>query len=269
MRTRLSAARVALVVCGVLAAPAAGAQPAFGFAEAEDWTLAVSVARANPAIHGDLSLGEDLGATPIDVDDMLDLDSSDTWAGRAELRLGDHHLRFEYLPVRYEGDSLLPAPALAFGIPFSAGDRIVSELGIRRYQLSYRYDFHVGEHVTLAPMVAISFLDTWIDLDNRSIPGMRFEDEVRAPVPVGGLRIGVRPLPRLELFGEARGMRAGEIADFSDIRLWSGEVGLAILLSPHIALRARYAVDDARVTISDVEVDLRQDGPSLELELRF
>ncbi len=268
-RTRLAASIGALVTCAVLFPAVAGAQLGLSFAEAEDWNVAVSIARVQPRITGDLLLGEDFGATPIDVDDTLGLDADDLYGGRAELRLGAHRLRFEYLPVVYEGDEVLTAPVLVFGMPFFPGDRIESEVGARRYQLAYRYDIRLGERVVLAPVVALDVLDAWIDLDDRSVPGARLEEDVRAPVPLPGLRLEVRPLPRLELFVEARGIRAPDLGDLSDIRIWSGEGGIALLLSRNLVLRGTYAAQDYRVVFSDVGVDLRQSGPSLELEVRF
>jgi hypothetical protein len=262
-RLRALAACVALLPCS------AQAQLGLDFDAAEDWTVSASVSRLRPEVAGDLELGEDFGATPIDVESDLDLSADDVYRGRAEWKFGAHHLRFDYLPVRYEGDAVLTAPVLVFGMPFLPGDRVVSEVGTRRYQLAYRYDIHLAEHVVLAPVLALDLVDAWIDLDNRSVPGARLSEDVLAPVPLPGVRFEVRPLPRLELFVEARGVRATDLGDLSDVRIWGGEGGLALLLSRNLVLRGSYAVDDYSVTLSDVAVDLRQAGPSLELELRF
>jgi hypothetical protein len=259
----------ALAACFALLPGAASAQLGLDFADAEDWRVSASVSRVRPEIEGDVELGEDFGATPIDVESDLDLSADDVYRGGGELKLGPHHLRFDYLPVRYEGFAVLGAPVFVFGIPFMPGDRISSELGARRYQLSYRYDIRLGEHVVLAPMVALDLLDAWIDLDNQSVAGARLDEDVTAPLPLPGVRLEVRPLPRLELFVEARGVRAEELGDLADIRVWGGEGGVAVLLSRNVVLRGVYAVDDYSVTFSDVGVDLRQAGPSLELELRF
>jgi hypothetical protein len=268
-RGELGASRVAAALCALLFPAVAGAQLGVGFEEARDWHLAVSIGRASPEIRGDLLLGEDFGATPIDVDDALDLDADRWLSGRGELRLDRHHVRFEYVPARSEGDAILTEPVLAFGIPFFPGNRVESELGARQYRLAYRFDFPIGERLTLAPVLELDLLDAWIDLDNVSVPGARLAEDVLAPLPLAGLRVELRPLPRVEVFAEARGLRVGSIGPLSDVRAWSGEAGASLLLTRNVALRGRYALDDYRVAFSDIDIDLRQHGPSLDIELRF
>lgn len=266
MRHRLATVLVASTVAlpGV-----AAAQFGLDFAQAEDWNVAASIARVRPEVEGDLLLGEELGATDIDVDDVLGLDADDVHGGRFELKFGGHRLRFEYLPVGYEGDELLSEPVEVFGVPFAAGDFVDSELGARRYRVDYRYDIRFGDHVALAPIFGLDVLDAWVEVADRDISGASFEEDVLALVPLGGLRLEVRPLPRLELFVEARGMAAGGLGPLDDLRVLGGEGGVALSLTRNVVVRGSFAVSDYRVVFGDVDVDLRQAGPSLELELRF
>lgn len=269
LRAGLALAILTTALGGALLPRAAFAQWGVGYDEASDWHLAASIARIAPNLGGELLLGESLGATPLDVDDTLGLDSSDLLAGRAELKLGSQHLRFEYVPVRYEGDAVLGSTVLAFGQPFLAGDRVMSELGARQYRLSYRADWRIGDFLTLAPLLEVDLLDAWVDLEDATFPSVRVQEDVLQPVPQAGLRLEVRPLPRLELFAEGRGFRASALGGLADIRVYGGEAGASLLIGRHLALRGRYALDHYEVTFSDVAFDLRQNGPSLEVELRF
>lgn len=249
----------------------AAAQWGVGYDEALDWHFALSVARVGTDLDGDLAFGDTTSSTQLDVAGTLDLASDDDFAGRLAFQPARGHVtQLDFVPIRFAGDTNLDINAVINGFPYSAGDRVRSSIDLRSWGLSYRWGLSLGDYVSIGPVVGVDLLEgdlSTANLSNLGIPEV--EERVLLPLPLAGLRLEVRPLPRLHLFAEARGMKLSSVSSIDDVEILAGEAGVRLLLAKHLALTGRYRLDDYDFTASDVDFDLRMAGVFVDMELRF
>jgi hypothetical protein len=257
------------LVLAVLAPAPASAQWGLDPGDEDDWHIAVAGSRVQQTIDGDFAFGLDAGATPIDVDGLLDLESTEDFAGRLDLKGGGSHLRLAFQPMGFAGASDLTTTVVVDGVPFSIGDRVESALDFRTYELSYRYDFRLGRFLILSPLFGMQVIEGRAGIENLSLPGTTFEERLVAAIPLVGGRIELRPLPRLGLFAEGRGLQFGGVGDLENLRVRGVEAGVRLLVSKHLAVTGRYRLDEYEFTAANVDFDLRLSGPVFDVELRF
>ncbi len=251
-------------------APARGsAQWGMGFDDAEDWTLKLTASRVQHSLDGDFALGGEVLGSPLDVDGLLDLEETEEFAGMLELKGLGQRLRLSYTPIEFEGETDLTSTVFVFGVPFSVGNRVESGLDFRSYELTYRYGLNITRFVTITPILGMSLLEGKARVENLSVPGTIFDEDVLQPIPLIGARLEIRPLPRISLFAEARGFTANSFADFADIRIGFGEAGVSLVLSKHLVLTGRYQIDEYDFTATDIDFDLRRESFSFDIEIRF
>jgi opacity protein-like surface antigen len=267
MRRFVSLSVLALAL--LLPATDAPAQWGVTFDDQKDWTVTFSGARVRQQIEGDLFWGQGIGNTELDVEGVLDMDDAETFAGRIDFQAAGAAFRLGYLPLQFEGDTVLTASQTLNGITYTAGDRVSSEMDIKNYEMAFGYKFRLGDHFMIAPLVQVNLLDGFLDSIDLDLPGSEVKEEFLVPIALAGLRMEVYPMPRLALFAEAKGFAAHSWGELSDADVLDGEVGLSFHLTRNLILTSSYRLNKVSFNLSDTEVDLDLSGLSLALDMRF
>jgi hypothetical protein len=92
-------------------------------------------------------------ATDIDLKNDLNAAESNFPEGRATLRLGNHRLRFAYVPMHYEGDNQVSRTIIFNGRTYTFGTRILSNIDLDWLRLSWTYFVYrpAGGRVRIGP----------------------------------------------------------------------------------------------------------------------
>lgn len=266
MARREIAIAAALVVFGGASGASADDPRSFWSLDHDDhrtWTLALSGGVYRQKLSGDVSLDTSFGDAYVDVD-ILDLDDDTNGWGEVDLQLFQkHHLRLAYIPIKFDGDTILSQTIDFGGEEFEISDRVSSEVEMSTLELSYRYDIYLGPWVTLSPLIQVSAVDGRVKATDETL-GLEAEESQWLPVPALGLRAEFYPLARLGLFAEGKGFTIGNPAT-----MWDVQGGVTLHLLRWFALRGSYRVINYDVDYKGYKVNARVQGPYVGATLRF
>ncbi len=102
----------------------------FSSAASADETFSFRVGYQMLSPSGDLAAEDDGIGTSIDLEDDLDLDDSDNVTAELAVSLGNFKITAGYLPLSFEGNTLLSRSVLFSGEVFPVGTRVASEVDI-------------------------------------------------------------------------------------------------------------------------------------------
>jgi hypothetical protein len=227
------------------------------------WKVALSGGAFRQDLDGKVQVDSALGSAMVDVD-VLDLNHEDSGWAEIDLQLFQkHHLRFLYLPIEFDGDTVLQVPITFGDVTFDISDRVRSEVEFDTYELSYRYDIYLGKWVTLSPLIQVSLIDARIHVADET-QFVTMNESQLVPIPALGLRAEVYPIARIGAFVEAKGFTIG-----SEGTMWDVQGGLRLHLIRNFFLTGSYRVIDYDVDYLDVDVNVRMQGPFVGATLRF
>lgn len=129
---------------------------------------------------------ESLGipGTDIDVQAKLGIESKATYELRLVLRPGKKHkFRFNYIPQKYEADTVLTGEIIFNGIKFPVNTQVGTLLEWKTYRIGYEYDFLSKPRWFAGFILEAKFTDINFELD--SIIGKEYV-RARAPIPAIG-----------------------------------------------------------------------------------
>jgi len=185
-----------LLAAIIIAAPAAPAQaqyrplPAGNYSVADNpvgepyhvefgvnwWTPSPNIVIASE------SLG--IPGTDIDIQANLGVEKQSTYEMYLVLRPGKKHkFRFNYIPQKYEADTVLTGEIIFNGIRFPVNTQVGTLLEWKTYRIGYEYDFLSKPRWFAGFILEAKFTDINFELD--SIFGKEFV-EARAPIPAIG-----------------------------------------------------------------------------------
>jgi hypothetical protein len=185
-----------LLAAIIIAAPAAPAQaqyrplPAGNYSVADNpvgepyhvefgvnwWTPSPNIVIASE------SLG--IPGTDIDIQANLGVEKQSTYEMYLVLRPGKKHkFRFNYIPQKYESDTVLTGEIIFNGIRFPVNTQVGTLLEWKTYRIGYEYDFLSKPRWFAGFILEAKFTDINFELD--SIFGKEFV-EARAPIPAIG-----------------------------------------------------------------------------------
>jgi len=185
------------IALGFTAAPAAADPPA---AEASDSRQrSTGFFAMDREDHRDWTLELAGGAMYLDADGKIGFESNSRdyvfgvnaldlereWSGWAGIDLKfarKHHLRFGFLPVEFDGERSIEIALPPEDPIFAIGDRVESRAKLHTYQLSYLYDFYLGEYVTLSPSLTLGLIDAKVRIADDTL-GLDFDEEQLVPLP--------------------------------------------------------------------------------------
>ena len=129
---------------------------------------------------------ESLGipGTDIDIKASLGVEKQSTYEMYLVLRPGKKHkFRFNYIPQKYEADTVLTGEIIFNGIRFPVNTQVGTLLEWKTYRIGYEYDFLSKPRWFAGFILEAKFTDINFELD--SIFGKEFV-EARAPIPAIG-----------------------------------------------------------------------------------
>ena len=250
----------------------------FPFPAAAAAAAAITLMTAAPAVAGEariyiapqyvmshlsgeatVSGGESLPGTEFDLEDTLGVDP-DVTAGTIEgfLKFLGTRLSFGYSHTNTDGEAVLDDPLVFDGEPFIPGERIRTEIDMKRYKLLFGYDFSL-KVVNAGFLVGAHLIDIEGDIDSLTLPHNQTAD-LNLPVPAVGGTLGIHPLGWLAIHGELTGMSA----NISGVRtkLIDGYAGVDFLFAAKagIGIGYRYFVLDGEDEDEGNAVDIVQRG---------
>ncbi|MBI3398741.1 MAG: outer membrane beta-barrel protein [Deltaproteobacteria bacterium] len=146
--------------------------------------------------------------TEINAVDTLGFDKAKNfWEGRIDLNLGDHHLRYAYMPLSWTGSKTITQSVNFAGTTYTANTKVDSKLDIIYQRAGYRYNIID----TLGNQFGIIFDVKLLDIKaNLKTTGIDKSYSVAAPIPTVGLGAQVG-LPFLfSIGGEITGIAYGD-----------------------------------------------------------
>lgn len=256
---------VLLFCCGALGA-AADDSRSWWSVDHDDhrtWTLALSGGVYEQKLSGKVQVDTDFGDAFVDVD-ILNLDKDTNGWGEVDLQLFQkHHLRLSFVPIKFDGDTVLSQTIEFGGDTFEISDRVSSTLKMNTYELSYRYDIYLGKWLTLSPLIQVSAIDGEVEVRDQTL-GLGAKESQWVPVPALGVRAEFYPLARIGVFAEGKGFTIGNPAT-----MWDVQGGVTVHLLRWLALRGSYRVIDYDVDYQGYKVDARIKGPFAGATIRF
>ena len=202
-----------------------------------------------------------------DIDVVKDLGFEDKGFPEGKFTLqgsGGNRLSFAYTPIDFSGDQTVSRTIVFNGQPFTVGTQVISGLEVQHLQLSWAYLFPLTrEKVRLGPLVqANGFL-----IKGRlraPVFGFDESEEFKAGLPTLGLALDVRPHRKVEIFGEASGMSAGNYGYFI-----SSEAGVRLFALKRLFGTAGYRTFNLHIEHTPDFARLRLRGPFVGLGFRL
>jgi hypothetical protein len=167
----------------------------------------------NPDLEATIS-SEQLGIIGTEIDVKSDLGYTDEAIRqfRLVLRPGrKHKFRVEYIPIKFEGDTILNRDIIFNGIEFNVGLPVQSQFEWDTWRLGYEYDFVYTDRVYAGFIVEVRQTTARLQLDS---PIDSEFTEARGPIPgIGGVFRGY-PAKNFSITAEITGLNVPEIDEY-------------------------------------------------------
>ena len=196
-------------------------------------------------LHATIRVEKNGFGTDIDARKDLGMTDANFPVGRASVSWGHHTLSFEYTPIDFSGDQIVSRTLTFNGNTYTVGTRVISGLEIQDLQLGWSYGFRLaGGRVRLGPLTEVHGF-----LLSGHLRAPEFNIDSRENLDVGlptlGPTLTISPHPKLDIYGEATGMWAGDYGYF--VR---SEAGVRVRPVRHIQFTAGYRTFNLRITNS-------------------
>ena len=201
---------------------------------------------------GDLAAEEDGFGTTIDIEDDLDLDDSENITAELAVSLGDFKLTAGYLPLSFEGNTLLSRSIIFSGDLFPVGTRVESEvevdildIGLTWYILNFD---DTPTRFQLGVELAAKITDAEAQLSDLTL-GITESISETLPFPTVGVRGRVAFSDLVGING-----RVGYIG-YDDNHFLDADIQLEVSPIPMLGVYGGYRVLDIEIDESDFFLD--------------
>ena len=148
------------------------------------------------------SEGLGIPGTGIDLDKDLDLKSKQMYEWRFVLRPAKKHkLRAYYLPMSYQGDTILRKDIVFNGIRFPISFDVKTDFSWKAARFTYEYDFIYTSRGYFGALIEAKYADAKLRLTSKDLQLEEFV-RARAPIPAIGLVGRVYPVSFASISGE-------------------------------------------------------------------
>lgn len=138
--------------------------------------------------------------TEIDLDADLALEQKQMWEARLVLRPGKKHkLRAHYLPMQYNGDTILKKDIIFNGIRYPLAVAVKTDFKWTAWRFTYEYDVFYRPRGYVGILLESKYADTRLALEN---PISNEFVTAKSPIPAIGLAGRFYPLSFLSITGE-------------------------------------------------------------------
>jgi hypothetical protein len=255
--TRLHVSAVLALLTVAFAAPAQAQyrpRPVNDAATGETFHIEADASFWSPSAEMTIeSEGLGIAGSKIDLEKDLGIGDAHVRALSLQLRPArSHHLRFQYIPISYEGNASVAHDFVFNGIRYPANVPVNSSLDWKTYRFGYQYDFIVKNRGFAGVILEAKYTDVRAELDS---PFAREFAHARAPIPALGGIVRGYVAPNVSITGELTGVtdawvpdsvKAGNQAHYFDIDVYG-----TINFTDNIGAKAGYRSLDLGYHISD------------------
>ena len=184
---------------GVAAAPAMG----------EDYWIEAAAGFWSPTAEMSIS-SESLGIVGSHIDFKTDLGMEDHRFRELHVTLRPskrHKLRFQYIPLKYEQETVVRRDIIFNGQRYQVGLPVASVLDWKAYRFGYEFDFISNQRGFGGFVIDFKHTDVRASLNS---PLTRESIHARAPIPAIGGIFRVYPVPFISITGEITGFKLPE-----------------------------------------------------------
>jgi len=211
MRNRAFAIAVCVLMCSMLAAPAAAQYGVGGLSDratGETYHVELGGYLWPPAPTVEIT-SESLGivGTRIDFVEDLGIERGMFKQFKAVLRPGTKHkFRFEYTPIHYDAETILGRTIVFNGQRFDISVPVQSELKWKAYRFGYEWDFVYRDRGFVGMLLELKYTDIEATIANRLLNLGEFV-RARAPIPAIGVIGRGYVAPNISITGEFSGFK--------------------------------------------------------------
>ncbi|HZX36223.1 MAG TPA: hypothetical protein VFF54_07005 [Thermodesulfobacteriota bacterium] len=203
-----------------------------------------------------------LPGTGIDLADDLGVDDSKGFPeGRVRLGFGDHHVRYSYMPMSWDGDEIITQSVNFDGKTYLAGTRVKSDFDVAYHRLGYEYDIVNTLGNKFGVIAEVKYFD--IDASLKS-PVNNESKSLAVPLPAIGVSVQAGLPAFLSVGAEITGMTAGNAGNLVD-----AEAFLNLTPAPLVTISAGYRYLALHAEHDDDEVDFKVSGPFATVRVGF
>jgi hypothetical protein len=204
---------------------------------------------------------EGLGILGTEIDLQTDLGIVKQRFGEFRLVLRPstkHKFRWQYIPAKYQAESILNRSLVFNGIRYNVGLPVASTLDWTTHKLGYEYDFLYRPKWFVGFVMDVKVTDVQAQLD--SVIGSEFA-EATAPIPgVGGIA-RVYPIPQVAITGELTGFKAPDsLKDLGQGHYFDFDLYGTVNFSRFFGARVGYRSIDVTYLIDSDSGDLKLKG---------
>jgi len=228
-----------------------------------DWIIKVSGGASYADLDGWFDVDHAFGTTRV-RDEDLNLDND--WNGWVEVDLQlfkKHHLRATAIPMKFKGKRELDAVLNIGPIALPINETLETVLRTDTYELAYMYDFYLGDWVTLSPLLHLAGVHGKFDIEAKD-SNNDWKESQWLPVFAVGMRAEFHLLPRLQVFGEGKGITIGKKATY-----WDAQAGLEIWPLKWVSIIGTYRWIDYDVDWDNLVLNARMEGPFIGASIRW
>jgi len=217
MRTRLFAISLCLLAGVAAATPAEAQSGATNRATGETYHVELGGTIWNPKPEISI-LSEGLGQPGDNIDfvNTLGIEQKAFKQFRMVLRPATKHkFRFEYTPIKYDAEKIVPVSFVFNGQRYNVGVRVASELKWNAYRFGYEWDFIYRDRGFAGLILEAKYTDVRATLTAATV-GVEQFTEARAPIPAIGFIGRGYIVPNISITGEFTAFKLPEKALQSD-----------------------------------------------------
>jgi hypothetical protein len=277
MRTRLFAISLCLLAGLIAATPAeaqfAASHPAGNRATGETYhvELAGTIWNPTPAIS---IVSEGLGQPGDSVDFVTTLGIEKKTFKQIKIVLRPatkHKFRFEYTPISYEADKIVPVSFVFNGQRFNIGVPVNTELTWKAYRFGYEWDFVYRDRGFAGLILEAKYTDVSATLTAAVVGAAQFT-EARAPIPAIGFIGRGYVVPNISITGEFTAFKLPEKALNSDdysAKYYDFDIYGTVNFTDHFGAQIGYRSFDVFYKVKRDTGSLNLKGPYFGGVVRF
>lgn len=210
-------------------------------------------ATSGTVVGTDLNLVSDLG-----LDDHENFPE-----GRITFNLGNHSIRYAYMPLSWSGDTALSNTITFAGKTFPVSSGVSTDVQVDYHRFSYKYDVINKLKNRLGFIVEVKYLDGRVNLKDAAF-GLDESTRLQIPMPAVGVG-GQLSIPFLaNIRAEITGMSLGSTAYVVD-----GEANVGFHPLPFVNLSAGYRYLKFHVEQDDDTGSVALRGPFVTISAAF
>ena len=192
----------------------------------------------------------DIIGSDIDFINEFEIDDKTVPDFRVTLKPGrKHKIRFEYLPLSYEGDTVLERTIVFAGRVFNVSFPASAGLDWTMWRFGYQWDFVSRERGYVGLVAELKYNDVNAEI---TALGQTEIGEQRAPIPAIGITGRGYVTPFLSITGEFTGFKLPESFDEEFIvEFWDFDLYGTVNIGRHIGIQGGYRSIDAEYLVDD------------------